>query len=163
MSDGREILPDPAAGESIPLDAAMIAALVAVAGCALLFALGALIWAGPKAALGVAIGGIVATSNLWVLAQILRGMISGSRWSRLWSAAGGLKLLILMGGAWLLIRSEVVSGLMLVVGYAALPVGVTLGALLTPRTDEDPETATQGSAPKRDLVSAAPSTQSHGD
>jgi hypothetical protein len=163
MSDGPEILPEAAGDEPMLLDTAMIAALFAVAGCAVLLALGALIWAGPRAALGVAIGGAIATANLWLLAHILRGTLSGGPWSRLWSAAGGLKMLVLMGGAWLLIRSEVVSGLMLVVGYAALPLGATLGPLLRPRPNEDQENAAQGSAPKRDLVSAAPSTQPHGD
>jgi len=145
------------------LDGAMIAALIAVAGCGVLLAIGALIWAGGWAALGVAIGAVIATSNLWLLAYILRGVLSGSRWSRAWGAAGGLKLLALLGGAWLLIRYEVVSGLTLVIGYAALPLGATLGSVLAPKDFDDPPSTSQGSAPKRDLVSAAPSTQPHGD
>ncbi len=149
--------------EPVRLDGAMIAAIIAVAGCGLLLVIGAAFLAGGRAALGVAIGAIIATSNLWLLAYILRGVLSGSRWSRAWGTVGGLKLLALLGGAWLLMRSEVVSGLHLVIGYGALPIGATLGSMMAPRDFDDPQSAARGSAPKRDLVSAAPAVEPHGD
>lgn len=149
--------------EPVRMDGAMIAAIIAVAGCGVLLAIGALIMAGGRAALGVTIGAVIATSNLWLLAYILRGVLSGSRWSRAWGTIGGLKLLALLGGAWLLMRTEIVAGLHLVIGYGALPIGATLGSMLAPRDFDDPESAARGSAPKRDLVSAAPANQPHGD
>jgi hypothetical protein len=53
-----------------------------------------------------------------------------------------VKLVVLFGGLYLLLRSGMASGVALVLGYGALPLGITVGGLLAPRPDE-------GGAPPR--------------
>lgn len=120
------------------LDDNMMASLIAVAAVAVVLSLGALAIFGWEAALGVAAGGLVATSNLWVLAHIARGVLQGGPRQKLWAFAGALKLVALLVGAWLLMRTGLVSGLALAAGYASLPVGVTLGSLFASETPSTP-------------------------
>lgn len=118
-----------------PLDGAMTRALVAVGGVGVLLAVGALALFGAATGLGVAAGAAVALANLWVFALVVRGVLSGSR-GRLWGLLAALKFLALMLGVYLLLQSGASSALALVVGYGALPAGITLGSLLGP--DEPP-------------------------
>jgi hypothetical protein len=48
-----------------------------------------------------------------------------------------LKLVLLFAGVWMVLKSGVVSGLSLAVGYAALPLGITLASLLGPKPGPD--------------------------
>jgi hypothetical protein len=115
------------------LDGSMMTSLTAVAAVAVTLSLGALAIFGWSAALGVALGGLVATANLWVLAHIARGVLAEGGRRSLWAIAGAAKLLALLGGAWFLLRSGQVSGVALAAGYAALPAGITLASLTAPR------------------------------
>ena len=47
-----------------------------------------------------------------------------------WSTLALLEMLILFGGAWQLMKHGVVSPLGLVLGYASLPIGITLAQML---------------------------------
>jgi hypothetical protein len=139
MSETTEQTPaeggEPATGWG--LDGSMTTSIVAVAGVAVALSVGALALFGWRSALGVALGGLVATANLWLFALIIRGVLQGGRKGRLWSLAGFVKLLVLLGAAFYLLRAGLTGGLTIAVGYAALPVGIALGSWLGPRVGED--------------------------
>jgi len=67
-----------------------------------------------------------------------------------------LKLLLLFGGVWIILKSGVVSGLSLAAGYAALPFGVTFASLFGPKQSEEPlspmEGPTESSRRGRDVI-----------
>ena len=44
-----------------------------------------------------------------------------------------LKLVVLFGAVWMILRYELVPGLALAAGYAALPIGITLATVFGPR------------------------------
>jgi hypothetical protein len=120
---------DQTAGEPAPLDRAMVMALNSVAAVAVALALGGLALKGWSAAMGIAAGGFLATINLWVLGWVTRGVLSSR--GRLHAVVGAVKFLALMGAAYLLLRAGLASGLTLAIGYASLPVGLTIGTLLS--------------------------------
>ncbi|MBI4704213.1 MAG: ATP synthase subunit I [Deltaproteobacteria bacterium] len=107
-------------------------AIAFVAASGALLALGAVALYGTRAALGVAIGGVLAAANLWLLARMARAVVLGTRHRRLWLLAGFAKLAALLAVIWLLMRSGVVGGLALAIGYGALPLGITVSGLLRP-------------------------------
>ena len=114
-------------------DPSMRAAIVSVFVCGVCFALVALALFGARAALGVFIGGTIATGNLFVFARLGQAMIARKGNTAPWSVVAVLKLLLLFCGVWIILRSGVVSGLSLAVGYAALPFGVTFASLFGPQ------------------------------
>jgi hypothetical protein len=117
----------------IPLDAAMMTSLTAVAAVAVALSLGALGAFGWSSAMGVATGGLLATLNLWLIGLVSRGVLSGGRHGRLWGIAGGLKFLALLGVAFGLLQAGLTTALTLAIGYAALPLGVTVGTVIGQR------------------------------
>jgi hypothetical protein len=135
----------PAARKAAPLDASMIVSLVAVGGVGVLFSLAGLFWLGPSAGLGISVGSMVATINLWLFAQVGRGVLGGGSRGRLWGLVGAAKFLALFAGAWLLLKAELTTPLTLAIGYAAMPVGITVGAFLR-----------GASVPNKKLVPATP-------
>lgn len=152
-AEGRAegVTPTGAAGGSraaMPLDGAMVIALSAVGGVAVLLALGALFRFGWRAGLGVAVGGLVATVNLWLFALVVRGVLRGGVVGRLWGLLGGLKFVGLLGVAWVLLERGLINGFALAVGYAALPIGIAVGGYLAPRLDDEQT----GGARRRELV-----------
>ncbi|WP_437633129.1 ATP synthase subunit I [Sorangium sp. So ce854] len=114
-------------------DATMRAVLRWVAGTAAVLSVAGLLAYGVRAALGVAIGGAIATANLYVFARIVDAFISRRGHTVSWTVIAMVKLGALMGGVWLILKSEAVSGLALMVGYASLVVGISLGTLFGPK------------------------------
>ena len=126
--DGRKVL-----------DGAMRAALGSVIGAAVLLAVAAGVWQGFRAGLGVACGGLLATANLWIFAYIGHGVLSGGRRKRIWGLIAAVKVMALLVVVWLLIRSELVSGFALAMGYVALPIGAVVGTVVSPRPGDGPD------------------------
>ncbi|AGP41168.1 ATP synthase subunit I [Sorangium cellulosum] len=118
-------------------DATMRAVLRWVAGTAAVLAVAALLAYGVRAALGVGIGGAIATANLYVFARIVDAFLSRRGHTVSWTLIAIIKLLGLMGGVWLVLKSELVSGVALMVGYASLVVGISLGTLFGPKPPAD--------------------------
>lgn len=118
-------------------DATMRAAILYVAGTGAVMALVAIFVAGARAAAGVAVGGAIATANLYVFARIGEAFISRKGRTAPWAVIAVLKLGALLGGVWLILQSGLVSGLSLTVGYASLVVGITLGTLFGPKPPDD--------------------------
>lgn len=156
-------------GQTGAIDAGMRAALYGVIGSAIVLSLGALGLFGARSALGVAIGGAIAPLNLWVFAQVGDAFLSRRGKTAPWAAIAMVKLVLLLGGVWLILRSGIASGLQIIVGYASLPIGVTIGSLFGPKPPDDasdgdpkgsediPEGRSFGDAPQKDVLKARPS------
>jgi hypothetical protein len=114
-------------------DASMRAAIVAVFAFALCFAVIGFVFMGVQTGFGVLAGGAVATVNLLVFARVGQAFIHREGNAAPWGVVAALKLLLLFGGVWIILKSGVVSALSLAAGYAALPFGVTFASLLGPK------------------------------
>jgi len=119
-------------------DATMRAALLSVLTVGLAITVGSAAFAGWRFAAGAAIGGALATANLAVFARLGQVFLGGQGKTAPWGIVAMLKLVFLFGGVWLILKSDVVSGISLAIGYAALPVGITLGSLFGPKPAEYP-------------------------
>jgi hypothetical protein len=117
-------------------DAPMKAAIWTVAGTAVVLSAAAAIGFGARHALGVAIGGALATLNLLVFARIGQAFLSRKGNTAPWAIIAVIKLVALLGGVWLIIKSGYISGLTLTIGYGSLPIGITLGSLFGPKPPE---------------------------
>ena len=140
----------PAAEEGF--DATLRASIFAVGATGLSFAVFALLGFGQRPALGVLAGGAIATANLWLLARIVSAFFARQRSAALWSLVAIIKLLALVGGVWLLVKEReggpgLLHGLHLAIGWTALPVGITLGAVFGPKPPGDEEPGEAGGAP----------------
>jgi hypothetical protein len=118
---------------------AMRAAILSVAVCAAGLAVGGLAFFGASAGFGVAVGGAIATANLWLFARIGQAFLQ-EKGRGPWIAIACVKLVVLFGGVFWLIKNDVVSGIALAVGYGAMPLGITLGSLFGPKPPDDAET-----------------------
>ena len=114
------------------LDRTIIACVKATAGFGLAFAIGGGVIDGFRTGIGIGIGGLLATANLWAFAIVVRGVLMGGEAGKRWGMAGGLKFLALLGAAWLVLAAGVSTGLTLALGYGALPLGITIGGLFGP-------------------------------
>jgi hypothetical protein len=103
------------------------ATLWAVASCGAVLTLASPFVLGQSGVLGVALGSVIATLNLWALARVVRALLTGA--SLPWVVLGGLKLLGLLALVGLLIKLGVTTLLPLGFGYAALPLGIVLSQL----------------------------------
>ncbi len=120
------------------LDAPLLPAvgIVAAAGAALAFA-----FMGTRAGTSVAVGGLIGAANLWAITRIVRAFMPSEKEAENakkgsavgWGIFAVLKIALLFGGIWILWKFHVVDPLPLVLGYGALPVGISVGTLLPRR------------------------------
>lgn len=134
--------PEAPPAEAEGFDAPLRASIFAVGATGAAFALFALLGFGVRPALGVLAGGAIATANLWILAKIVMAFFARQRSAALWSVVAIVKLFALVGGVWLLVKDRdgaggLLHGLHLAMGWAALPVGITLGAIFGPKPPGD--------------------------
>ena len=132
------------------LDEGIRAAMISVLASAGILAVGALIAFDMRTARGVGVGGAFALANLWAFARIGEAFLSRRGAAAPWTAFAVLKLAGLFGGVWLILRSGIASPMSLLVGYGALPVGITLGTLFGPKPPDDvnePESSLSGTDP----------------
>jgi hypothetical protein len=94
--------------------------------------------AGLRFGLGVLTGGVIAVVNLIVLARIVEAFLTKRGNTAPWAILAVLKLVFLLGGVWLILKSGVVEGLALVIGYMALPMGAVVASLFGPKPPEEP-------------------------
>lgn len=100
---------------------------------------GALV-AGVWTGVSIGAGAALATANLWALSRIVVALLPdhshGARaQSRAaWSLVAMLKLGALLAATWLLLRDNLVSPLPMLVGFASLPIGIAIGALVSDRS-----------------------------
>jgi hypothetical protein len=101
----------------------------------------------------VAVGAMLATANLWVLARVVEAMLPGREEGvggeregdagepekpagaarQAWRAVGTVKTVTLLGVATLLMVGGVAAPLPLMVGLCSLPIGIAIGALVSNR------------------------------
>ena len=113
----------------------MRAPVIAVAATAVVLTVAAVPTFGFQSALGVAIGGALATVNLIVFARAGRAFLE-KKGTTPWAMVAVLKLVLLFGGVWMILRTGIVSPLALACGYGSLPIGITLGSLFGPKPPE---------------------------
>jgi hypothetical protein len=118
-------------------DAMMRASIRFVLASGLGLSIAGLAFLGLRAGLGAAIGGALATANLWVFAQVGQAFMARKGNTVSWGVVAVLKLVVLFGGVWLILSSGVVSALSLAAGYAALPLGITIASLFGPKPPDD--------------------------
>lgn len=120
-------------------DAPMRASITSVLLTGLCFGVVGFAVGGTRTGAGVVIGGLMATANLWVFARVGQAFMAKKGNTAPWAVIALLKMALLFGGVWLILRTGVISPLALVAGYAALPVGITIGSLFGP-TPPDKQT-----------------------
>lgn len=98
---------------------------IALTGAALTLASPFLL--GKQGIVGVALGSAIAAFNLWSLARIVRAFMNGAGLP--WVLLAALKLIGLLAVVALVLKSGVTTVIPLVVGYAALPVGIVFAQL----------------------------------
>jgi hypothetical protein len=135
-------------------DTGMKAALRGVAISGAVLTVGALIGFDARAGLGVGIGAAIATANLFVMQRIGRAFLERKGNTAPWAVIAVVKLLALLGGLWLIMRRGFVSPVALVVGYGALPIGITLGSLFGPKPPDPEPAPPEDPDPGRDVVDA---------
>jgi hypothetical protein len=75
--------------------------------------------------------------NLLAFARVGAAILAPRGRSAPWAGIAAIKLLGLFGAFYFLLQHQIVTPFPLMIGYAALPVGITLGFLLSPRGDDD--------------------------
>ena len=106
------------------------------------FAIGALALYGPRAALSVVVGAVIAVANLLTMRAIIHALVrvpseederAGKTTSTAasigWALLAAFKILIIFGGIWFLLTRRLVDPMPLVVGYGVLPLGIAGSAI----------------------------------
>ena len=117
-----------------PVDSGLSRAFWAVALCGALLSGGSLfVLEELKGSLSVLAGATIALFNFWLTAYLVRGFLFPIGIRLPWPVIATLKLVIVLGGVYVLLVRDVLSLLPLVVGFAALPLGIVFGQT-RPRT-----------------------------
>ncbi|MFO0568343.1 MAG: hypothetical protein U0263_21965 [Polyangiaceae bacterium] len=98
---------------------------------------GAFVMGGAPVARSVAVGAVVALGNLFAIGLVVRGILNGKKSRVPWPLVAVLKMTLLFGGLYLLLKSGFVSLLPLLVGYGALPIGIVAAQLGAPQPVEE--------------------------
>jgi ATP synthase I chain len=133
-------------------EAQMRAAITSVFFSGLCLAVAALAFFGVKAGLSALLGGILATLNLYVFARVGQAFMERKGNTAPWGLVAVLKLLVLFGGVWFVLKSGMVSALGLAAGYASLPLGVTIASLFGPKPPEADPPPRQSARRGRDVI-----------
>lgn len=81
---------------------------------------------------GTMIGGVLATLNLLLFARMAEAFIAAKGKSAPWAVLGGIKLLGLFLCVFVILRRGDVSALAFIIGYGALPIGISVSTLRRP-------------------------------
>jgi hypothetical protein len=120
--------------------AALKAAMWCIALLAPLLSICGFLLFGAQGLVASAAGGLIALANLWAVARIVRGLVEESRLRSRWSLLAVLKMTLLIGAVFALVRLGLPI-LAVAIGYAAMPIGILIGQLWAPaQADEDPAT-----------------------
>ena len=105
----------------------MTAAYVSVAVSGAVLLVGAGVSFGARTSAAVALGVVIALSNLWVVERLVRLTLenAGGRWA----VIALVKATVLFGLVALLVKTGAVDVLPLVVGFGAMPLGVVVAGV----------------------------------
>jgi hypothetical protein len=108
-------------------DPSLTAAYLCVAGSGVFLLVTSAVYFGPRSSAGVALGVVLAVSNLWVLERLVRVYLQseGGRWALM----ALVKSTALFATVGLLVKTGAIDVLPLIAGFGALPVGVVLAGL----------------------------------
>ncbi len=104
-------------------------ALWSVAVVGVLLSVAAPFAIGSSSRLSVALGSLLALLNLWGLTRIVRAFLYPVGARAPWILFAMFKLAALFVGVWFLVRGGSAQLLPLLIGYAALPVGIVVSQL----------------------------------
>jgi hypothetical protein len=107
----------------------------AVVAIAVISAIAAYFIRGQATAIGVGIGGLTATLNLWAFTRIGSAMFAGRKSGGAWSMMAVLKLFVLFGAVFWVLKKDWADPLSFLMGYLSLPVGIVASQLLGLRPD----------------------------
>jgi len=100
---------------------------VAIVGVVLTLAAPSLLGGGSR--LSVAIGVLLAIGNLWAISRTVRGFLYPAAARSPWISLAMLKFAVMFLGVLFLVRGGYAKLLPLVIGYAAMPVGIVISQL----------------------------------
>jgi hypothetical protein len=109
--------------------------LFAVVAIAILLGVGAWLISGRETGIGAGIGGLTAVLNLWAFTRIGRAMLSSPFRRGSWAFLAMLKLLLLFGGVFVILKKDLADPLSFLIGYLALPIGIVASQFLGLRAD----------------------------
>jgi hypothetical protein len=107
--------------------------LWSILGLGIAFALAALVAADTRASLSIAAGAALGAANLWALGRIVRGVLAPGGAVGSWVALGILKLGLVLGALYVLIRNGFADILPLALGLATLPLGIVIAQIVSTR------------------------------
>ena len=84
---------------------------------------------GPASRLSVALGVLLAMGNLWAISRTVRGFLHPAGARSPWISLAMLKFAVMFLGVLFLVRGGYAKLLPLVIGYAAMPVGIVIAQL----------------------------------
>jgi hypothetical protein len=102
-------------------------------------------FAGPRAAASAALGVVLGGINLLVMRKVMGALTGASGGSAAWALALPLKLLALVGAAFVLVHSRVAQPVPLAIGFALLP----LTGVFLPRASSVPAAPSPRARPTR--------------
>ncbi len=103
---------------------------IAIAASVVVLAVACTVTKGGRFGFGVVVGGVIGFTNFLVLAKILESMTGKGNGAAFWGLVYVMKIVLLFGGIALLLHSGLLSGVGMLVGFAALAPGIVLGGLL---------------------------------
>jgi hypothetical protein len=109
--------------------------LFAVVAIGILLALGAWLINGRQTGIGVGVGALIASLNLWAFTRIGTAMVSGQRRRSGWGLLAMLKLLVLFGAVFGILKRDLADPVTFLIGYLALPIGIVASQFLGLRAD----------------------------
>jgi hypothetical protein len=116
------------------IDVQLLRPLFAVAAVGVFSALATVAVLDRQKALGVAIGALLATTNLWVFARIGAAALHRDGAGFPYSLLAPLKLAALFAVVIAVLETRVAGPIEFLAGYLALPVGIVVAQLLARRT-----------------------------
>jgi hypothetical protein len=100
---------------------------VAIVGALLALAAPTLLGNGSRSS--VALGVLLAIANLWAISRTVRGFLHPAGARSPWISLAMLKFAVMFLGVLFLVRGGYAKLLPLVIGYAAMPVGIVIAQL----------------------------------
>lgn len=89
---------------------------------------------GSGTRVSIALGVLLAIGNLWAIARTVRGFLEPAGARSPWISLAMLKFAVMFLGVLFLVRGGYAKLLPLVVGYAAMPVGIVISQLKSAAT-----------------------------
>lgn len=120
--------PDPSAEQTPSVDLALRRAVKSVAISGVVLAVVAALASGLTNAVGVALGGFLATVNLVVFIRLGQAFLA-RRGGVSWGVIGFVKLFGLFAAFTILVVRTSLSPIALIIGYGALPIGIVASGL----------------------------------